>query len=115
MEQMRRQIGYHSSRRQRGLTLVEWIIAIGILTMLIGLVLPAVQASREAARRTLCSNKVRQLALAILNHESSRKQIPMGAESVLGMRPGLTWLAELLPTWNRTPSTASRCLILQDH
>jgi prepilin-type N-terminal cleavage/methylation domain-containing protein len=91
----------NSSRNQaRGLTLVELLVVIAIIGILVALLLPAIQAAREAARRSQCVNKMKQLGLAVLNYESSRKLLPpantpndttafkMGAAICFGKRLG---------------------------
>jgi len=57
-------------------TLVELLVVIAIIGILVALLLPAIQAAREAARRSSCQNKVKQISLAMLNYESSRKALP---------------------------------------
>lgn len=65
------------SRRQ-AFTLVELLVVLAVIGILVALLLPAVQAVREAARRTECSNHIRQLALASMNFESAYKHLPTG-------------------------------------
>src|SRR6476660_1861016 len=63
--------------QKRGFTLVELLVVIAIIGILVALLLPAIQAAREAARRTQCVNKMKQLGLAVLNYESARKTLPL--------------------------------------
>jgi prepilin-type N-terminal cleavage/methylation domain-containing protein len=88
-------------KSKRGFTLVELLVVIAIIGILIGMLLPAVQQVREAARRVDCSNKSRQLGLALLNFESANQDFPSGwltddrDEPISD--PGWAWTAELLP------------------
>lgn len=67
----------HSPIR-RGFTLVELLVVIAIIGVLVALLLPAVQAAREAARRTTCQNQVRQMGIALQNHVDAQKVFPTG-------------------------------------
>lgn len=69
--------------RAGGFTLVELLVVIAIIGILVALLLPAVQAAREAARRSQCTNNMKQVALAILNFESTKKQLPRGTYNYL--------------------------------
>jgi prepilin-type N-terminal cleavage/methylation domain-containing protein len=62
-----------------GFTLVELLVVIAIIGVLVALLLPAVQAAREAARRSQCTNNMKQTALGLLNYESAKEKIPGGA------------------------------------
>lgn len=77
-----RRIAKQPSRRRRtrgGFSLVELLVVIAIIGVLVGLLLPAIQASREAARRNDCLGRLRQIGLAFENHESALKQLPSGS------------------------------------
>jgi len=74
-------------------TLVELLVVIAIIAMLVALLLPAVQSAREAARRSNCTNNVRQASLAVLNYESAKGKFPNGAYSCCWG----TWIVSVLP------------------
>jgi prepilin-type N-terminal cleavage/methylation domain-containing protein/prepilin-type processing-associated H-X9-DG protein len=74
-------------------TLIELLVVIAIIGVLAGLLLPAVQAAREAARKSQCQNNIRNLMLATLNFESAYKGFPMGAEFSVGT----AWTSLILP------------------
>lgn len=91
------------ARNRRGFTLVELLVVIAIIGLLVALLLPAVQAARESARRSQCQNNMRQIGVAMQSFHAARGKFPPGFVSRAaavdgpGEGPGWGWAAHLLP------------------
>jgi prepilin-type N-terminal cleavage/methylation domain-containing protein len=91
---------------RRGFTLVELLVVIAIIGVLVALLLPAVQAARESARRSQCQNNLKQIGVGFLNHESTHKFLPCAGWSCLvvgdpllgaGRKQPGGWMYQILP------------------
>lgn len=90
--------------RRRGFTLVELLVVIAIIGVLVALLLPAVQAAREAARRSQCTNNLKNVALGVLNYHDSKQYFPapvtmpdIGFEPLYPTRLFSNWAIDVLP------------------
>jgi len=131
------------ARFRRGFTLVELLVVISIIAVLIGMLLPAVQAARESARRARCSNNLKQLALGVLEYENANSAFPAAAKVTekdtcvgcfdpwgeakmtsfaAGTKQGTSWILEVLPfieesgianTWNRNTNVLGNAALAQ--
>jgi len=88
-----------TSRRSLGFTLVELLVVIAIIGVLVALLLPAVQAAREASRRTRCQNNLKQIGLACHNHHDVLGELPRAYSPITG----LSWHVYILPYIEQQP------------
>ena len=86
---------YKPPTARRGFTLVELLVVIAIIGMLVALLLPAIQASRETARRSQCLSHMKQLMLAFLNHNDAKGGFPPCRITLSNKQHG--WMVDLLP------------------
>jgi prepilin-type N-terminal cleavage/methylation domain-containing protein/prepilin-type processing-associated H-X9-DG protein len=98
-------------RKQRGFTLVELLVVIAIIGILVALLLPAIQAAREAARRAQCTSNLKQVGIAILNYETAKKALP---PSRLPCHHG-SWFSELWPYLEETAVASAWDPVLSYH
>ncbi|TWT75267.1 DUF1559 family PulG-like putative transporter [Allorhodopirellula solitaria] len=89
------------SLRRRAFTLVELLVVIAIIGVLVGLLLPAVQSAREAARRMQCSNNLKQITLAMHNYESTHRKMPANFTTGAGTSGNFSVFAQMAPFYEQ--------------
>ena len=82
-------------KHRHGFTLVELLVVIAIIAILVALLLPAVNAAREAARRTQCTNNLKQIEIAVQLHHDALRLYPAGR--TLTRQYGVSWAFQVLP------------------
>jgi prepilin-type N-terminal cleavage/methylation domain-containing protein len=95
--------------KARGFTLVELLVVIAIIGVLVALLLPAIQAAREAARRNACTNKLKQIAVGLQNHHDTYKRFPLSTYAVPSTNmgePGTPGANDLPAVWQSAPGNA---------
>lgn len=88
---------------RKGFTLVELLVVIAIIGILVALLLPAVQAAREAGRRSSCSNNFKQIGLALHNYHDTHRRFPMGFSEAMSVHIRECWMQLLLPFMEQAP------------
>src|SRR5262249_1173096 len=86
---------------RRAFTLIEVVVVMGIIAMLVALLWPAVQAAREAARRTQCKNNLKQMGIALHNYHDALGCFPpgyiAGSDDITSTTPGWSWGTMIMP------------------